>query len=101
MTDRSRAAAGQAWVERIDRFERTNQSVAQFCAAEGVSTASFYQWRRRLRSDDCSVNSSVARFVPVSLRTAPPVEPTTVMSVELPGGVRVRFEVTDPAARPS
>lgn len=36
------------WQGRIRRFRRSGQTVAGFCAAEGVSTASFYQWRRRL-----------------------------------------------------
>lgn len=94
MTDRSRAATRQAWVDRIDRFQQTSQTVAQFCAAEGVSPASFYQWRRKLRSD-APLTTSLARFVPVQLPTAPQAEPVTVMSVDLPGGVRVRFEVTD------
>lgn len=94
MTDRSRAATRRAWVDRIDRFQQTDQTVAKFCAAEGVSPASFYQWRRKLRSDT-TVTTSLARFVPVQLPTTPQSEPATVMSVELPGGVRVRFEVTD------
>src|SRR3989339_446104 len=46
----SDAALGKEalWQERIRRFRRSGQTVAGFCAAEGVSTASFYQWRRRL-----------------------------------------------------
>lgn len=36
------------WQRRMERFERTGQSVAEFCRGEGVCPASFYQWRRRL-----------------------------------------------------
>lgn len=36
------------WQRRMERFEQTGQSVAEFCRGEGVSQASFYQWRRRL-----------------------------------------------------
>lgn len=93
MTDRCRTATRQVWVDRMDRFQQTSQTVAQFCAAEGVSSASFYQWRRKLRSD-ASWPRSVARFVPVKLPEAPQAQPATVMSVDLPGGVRVRLEVT-------
>lgn len=93
MANRSRTATRQAWVDRIDRFEQAGQTVAQFCAAEGVSPASFYQWRRKLRSD-APVTQPLAGFLPVKLQQSPQAQPATVMSVELPGGVRVRFEVT-------
>jgi len=43
----TRAAA--IWRERLQRFG-PDQSVAAFCANEGVSTASFYNWRRRLNN---------------------------------------------------
>ena len=49
---RSRDATRQAWVERLARFADAGLSTAQFCAAEGVSVASFYLWRRRLASAD-------------------------------------------------
>ena len=100
MTDHARAATCQAWAERIKRFQRTSQTVAEFCTAEGVSTASFYQWRRKLRAGE-PVTPSLAKFVPVELTTRPPAESATVMSVELPGGVHVRFEVTTPATEQS
>lgn len=100
MTDHARAAIRQAWAERIKRFQPTNQTVAEFCTAEGVSTASFYQWRRKLRVDE-PVTPSLAKFVPVELTTRLPAESATVMSVELPGGVRVRLEVTGQATEQS
>ena len=37
------------WRERLDRFDQSELTVAGFCEQEGCSTASFYQWRRRLR----------------------------------------------------
>ena len=97
MADGSRAATRRVWGDRIDRFEQTGQTVAQFCAAEGVSTASFYQWRRKLRAD-ATATPSLAKFVPVELATRRQAESATVMSVEFPGGVRVRFEVTGAAS---
>lgn len=96
MTDRSHATNRQAWIERIERYRHARQTVAEFCAAEGVSPASFYQWRRKLQSDTSAIPPT--KFVPVQLTSAPPTEPVTVMSVELPGGVRVRLEVTGAAA---
>jgi hypothetical protein len=99
MTVRSHAARRQVWIERLARFVQTGQSVAQFCAEEGISTASLYQWRRKLQSDPVET-PAVARFVPVTLPISPKAAPTRVMSVDLPGGIHVRFEITDcPAER--
>jgi transposase-like protein len=100
MTYPSHRSARKAWVERIERFEHAGQTVADFCADEGVSPASFYQWRRRIRSE-ITPTETTARFVPVQLPSASPEETTTVMSVELPGGVRVRIEVTGTPAEQS
>lgn len=110
MSSQSQRTTRQRWVERIARFDASDMTVAQFCAVEDFSQASFYQWRRKLRSesspDDNTVKDTLANFVPVKLpalaRTAnpsatPSVESgrrpaTTVLSVELPGGIRVRIQ---------
>lgn len=36
------------WRERLERFSRSGLTVGRFCAGEGVSSASFYNWRKRL-----------------------------------------------------
>ncbi len=36
MPSRSRASVRQAWVDRIDRFQQSGQSVAKFCSAECI-----------------------------------------------------------------
>lgn len=98
MTNQSRALNRQAWADRLERFQQAGQSVAQFCQAEDISPASFYQWRRKLcpRPDDILVKP--AKFVPVTLPESQTPQPSTVMSVVLPGGVRVRLEVTSSEA---
>lgn len=101
----SRAATRQLWTERINRFKSSTATIAQFCAAEGCSQASFYQWRRKLRPEETQPQLP-APFVPVKLadhvsdqnefrdgRSEPRQTPPTVMSVEMPGGIRVRIEV--------
>lgn len=102
---RSQAATRQLWSDRIDRFKSSTATIAQFCAAEGCSQASFYQWRRKLRPEEPE-RQLPAAFVPVKLaehasdetefldgRSRPGPSPLTVMSVEMPGGIRVRIEV--------
>jgi len=102
MANQSRASVRQAWAERIDRFQKSNQSVAEFCLTEGVSQASLYQWRRKLGSGHAAVNhaavtQTLPAFVPVNLRASEASLPATVMAVELPGGIRVRIEVAQPS----
>ena len=36
------------WIERLKRFAQSKMTVAAFCAAEKVSQASYYYWRRKL-----------------------------------------------------
>jgi len=38
----------QEWMERIDRFRNSSQSVARFCAGENVSQPSFYHWKKKI-----------------------------------------------------
>lgn len=68
------------WRARLDRFERSGLTIAQFCQREGCSTASFYQWRRKLR------NASPPAFVPVDLRDDASPASKPLLRVELPGG---------------
>lgn len=46
-TRRRRLGAAQ-WRDLLGRFEPEGETVAAFCAREGVCAASFYRWRARL-----------------------------------------------------
>jgi hypothetical protein len=70
------------WAARLRRFEDSPATAAEFCRREGVSTASFYLWRRRLCPEQ------TPRFVPVTV--APPLPPPAV-EVAFPNGVVVRI----------
>ena len=70
------------WAARLRRFEQSAFTVAEFCDQEGVSTASFYSWRRRLRDE------ATPRFVPITL--APP-RPAPAVEVAFPNGVVLRL----------
>lgn len=65
------------WRERLRRFRQSGVTVAEFCEDEGLSTASFYVWQRRLRGDGAAprvpdrIGQAVpkqALFVPVAVR---------------------------------
>jgi hypothetical protein len=61
------------WQQRLLRFERAGLSVTAFCDQEGVSTPSFYAWRRRLRIDLPAATDG-PRFLPVQVLPSSPIE---------------------------
>ena len=36
------------WLDRLNRFSQSGQTIVEFCKLEGVSTPTYYHWRRRL-----------------------------------------------------
>ncbi len=57
------------WLDRLNRFSQSSHSLASFCEAEGISAASFYQWKRRLRPS-VEVAKSAAQADAVELSAA-------------------------------
>lgn len=75
------------WRARLDRFDQSELTVAKFCQLEGYSTASFYQWRRKLQDPSASPTPA---FLPVVLADDlidPPAQ--AALRIELPGGAVV------------
>jgi transposase len=85
----SDAVATSRWVERLKRFASANQTVAAFCAVEGVSPANFYLWRRRLAESAPSPAVRVPTVVPIQV--APPHRSTTPIELTLPSGATLQF----------
>ncbi|HEY1190180.1 MAG TPA: hypothetical protein VGE74_21215 [Gemmata sp.] len=85
---RSDAAVTRRWIERLQRFATSDQTVAAFCAAEDVSPSNFYLWRRRLVHLPATA-SNQPKVVPIRVVPAP----TPAMSFELamPSGTVLRF----------
>jgi transposase len=81
-------ATRRQWAERVERFRRSGQTVAQFCAAEGVSEPSFYVWKRTLAAESGPPLPTPA-IVPIRLTPSP--VPTAVIELSMPGGAIVRF----------
>lgn len=90
----ARAAKRQEWVRRLQRFAGTDVTVAQFCARERVSVASFYQWRLKLNASN--LDQAAARRMPTKPRpdssTFVPVRitaPAATIRMRLPNGVEL------------
>jgi hypothetical protein len=81
------------WRKRLHRFERAGLSAVAFCAKEGVSTATFYAWRQRLRLPPAEPTAAPGgpvdgptRLLPVRLLPA-----TASVEVVLPDGLVLRL----------
>ena len=72
-----------AWRERFERFDASERKTAEFCAAEGVSQANFYAWRRKLGLANGRTNKKARVFQQVAVNSAP------ALAVRLPGGVEI------------
>src|SRR5262245_47424422 len=89
-----------AWRDRLRRQIDSGLTIAQFCAREGVSTATFHSWKRRLRlvelADTLPAPPTPATFLPVTVRLAEPTraEPPPVLA-DLPPGIRLRIPTAD------
>ncbi|QDV40668.1 hypothetical protein Enr13x_69930 [Stieleria neptunia] len=87
----------QQWRDRIERFAQSDLTVADFCDREGYSVASFYQWRRKLRSsvlvDPSAPSDRPASFVAVELQpVAMEAAQLNGLEIELPGGAVARLD---------
>ncbi len=106
MIQNNSSETAQVWADRLERFDQADITVAQFCQNENVSKASYYYWRRKIRGTTRTGHQRFhkstsapprqtarkpAGFLPVTL--AAPPSPATVMAVDLPGGIRIRFEI--------
>ncbi len=85
------------WRRRLKRFERSSSTVAQFCQSEGVSSPSFYQWRKKVAAADADEEAGQSSrtsgaFTPVTL------VPSATLVAELPGGTRLKMPMDDAVA---
>ena len=90
-------AKREAWERRLVEFERRGVTVAEFCARERVSVASFHQWKRKLASSSMKdvaaandgrraepeIASGGVQFLPIEITGQSSVE------VLLPSGAKI------------
>jgi hypothetical protein len=92
-------ARRELWRQRLREYERSNLTIADFCDRAGVSTAAFYQWRRKLadatspegagKNEGCAKAPSAAaslNFLPVEIMGP---RNGDLVEVQLPCGIRV------------
>lgn len=93
MARRSSEEKRAFWRMVIQMQEESGLSVRKFCEQEGVSQASFFAWRRKLRPEGTkgieggAKQDVAARLVPVKLLTE---KGTSAVEVVSPGGLILR-----------
>jgi hypothetical protein len=83
------------WRQRCQRQAASSLPVTAFCAREGVSTASFYAWKRRLAAAQLTTVGRSPLFVPVCAPVPSPdpgPSPTRGVVLELPHRIRLRLD---------
>ena len=88
------------WRERLRRHVDGGLTIAQFCAREGLSTATFHAWKRRLRLNELAGSlpapSASPAFLPVTVRlTEPSHDDPSPIVADLPNGIRIRIPTAD------
>lgn len=82
----------QEWAVRLQRFQENPSPIAAFCRSEGVSSASFYLWKRRLAVGPAPTTPT---FVPLTITESLPA----LIEVAFPNGIVFRLPADGHALR--
>jgi len=88
MTRKVNLELREEWRQRIERQRQSGLTVAEFSQREGVSSATFYVWKRKLRDKSRSRSKRPARRQPAGTPAAGvgpvPQAPSDATFVQLP-----------------
>jgi hypothetical protein len=84
------------WRERVRRQAQSRLTIAQFCAREHLSVASFNGWKRRFRlmglSNQHPELPAPRAFLPVAVRVVEHTPDESLpIEADLPNGIRLRI----------
>jgi transposase-like protein len=90
MAQRPDASKQTRWLDLVQRWQRSQLTIREFCERHHVSEASFFSWRRVLRQrglldEPIAAKADSAAFVNLTL----PTEPAAVSAIELVVGDRL------------
>ena len=77
----------ERWSRIVEEFGSFQGTVAEFCAQHGVSSNSFFNWRKKLRKE-ADAGQRRGGFVAVQVSGGLPSAP---VQIHLPGGARVEI----------
>jgi hypothetical protein len=86
-------AQAAEWAERLRRFEASGLTVARFCKAERVSTASLYLWRKKLGKRPATKvpRPHSQAFRPVDVLPSSVAQAQRPTTIRLPEGMEIEL----------
>ncbi len=99
MPRRADPALETRWRRRLRQQPDSGLTIHQFCQREGVSTASFHAWKRRLtpRAVFPTASAGTSAFVPVIVAPVPGPQPpaaAALVTIRLANGGQILLPVT-------
>jgi len=98
----SQAGKVKLWEHRLQSFQEQTLSVPQFCNNEGISTSSFYRWKRWFRKNkQKQINdqdpqkqkqAEQAPFKTVQLIHDEKTTPEAPLRIQLPTGIQIQVD---------
>ena len=86
----SKPVKTKLWTERMERFARAGQTVAQFCRDERVSQPSFYHWKKKLANQG-QTNSAPPKFEPAFQAVEVTANGLAATTIRLANGVQIEL----------
>jgi hypothetical protein len=77
----------QFWRDLIEQQQRSGQPISTFCRSQGVSSPSFFAWRKRLRLHS---DAPPPPFVPIQIELSAPLSQPAPIEIVLRSGACVR-----------
>ena len=77
------------WSRLIQQHEQSDLTIVDFCDLHGFSTASFYQWRRKIRSQAAPQGEFLA------VEVSDPKTSTRNVRVRFPCGTQMELDAAD------
>ncbi|HYM85649.1 MAG TPA: hypothetical protein VET30_02825 [Pseudoxanthomonas sp.] len=75
------------WRRHLEAWHQSDLTQDAYCASHGLSTKTFYRWRRKEKESVAAAKSSLT-LVPVSLGTP---TPGSVVRLHSPGGWKIEL----------
>jgi hypothetical protein len=92
MSGSDRSSRRSVWRQIVDQQLESGLSVKAFCAEKGVPVASFYQWKRKLKTASTGI-----AVVPVKIVGTEPTRPTSrFVHISTPSGFALRVDSSLP-----
>lgn len=83
------------WAEKIQQWEQSGLSQAEFCKRYSIAPSSFYSWKSRLLKNKNGKSAKPNRLIPIQASKSRSTQ--EVMRLMLLSGVRVELPLTIPS----